>query len=435
MIPLPIVMFLLLTIFILLNIPVAFSLLFTAIIIGLWAWGPASLDIIINNFWAVMNNWPLVAIPLFVFMSSLMEKCLLADEMFDALYTWLGHIRGSLLVISIVLGAIIGAMSGVAAAGVVTLAMLVYPLMRKYNYPENLSIGATIYAGVLPQLIPPSLNIIVYGTCTGVSIGKLFAGGMGMGILMVLLGTTYVLLWSHIHKDRVPVISPEKRVTLREKVLKVRGFIPPAIIISGTLGSIYAGIATPTEAAGVGALVTFLYAVVKKRLNRKVLLAVLVDTLKLTSMICFIVSGSYAFGAVFSGIGGRRLVVEALLSLPNARITALALSLAIIFVLGMFIETVSIAAIAGPLLSPAMQALGYDPTWWGVIFCTMLMTAFLSPPVGMGMFIFKGVRPEVSMSEIYKSVWPFIALQVLTLLLGVAFPEIPLLFIRLLAPT
>ncbi|MEM0297401.1 MAG: TRAP transporter large permease subunit [Zestosphaera sp.] len=432
-IPLPIFMFLFLVVLLALNIPVAFALFITAIVFGLAAWGLTSLDIIFQGLWSTMNNWALVSIIPFILMSALLEECELVDEMYEALYKWLGGIRGSLLVISVILGAAIGAMSGVAAAGVVTLAMLVYPMMEKYNYPRRVSIGTIVFAGSLPQLIPPSLNMVIYGTMTGVSVGKLFAGGLGMGIVMTLLGIAYVLIWSHLHKDEVPVL--EVKYTLKEKLQATKGLIGPTVIIVGTLGSIYSGMATPTEAASVGALLTLMYAVARRKLNRKALTNSLITTTRLTAMVCWIASGGLAFGSVFSGIGGRRMVVDFMTSLPEARISALIVALALVFILGMFIDTTSIAMIAGPILAPAIVALGYNPVWWGIIFCTILLTGFISPPVGMSMFLFKGARPDVSMEDIYKSTPPFLLIMVATTIVGIMIPEIPMFFVRLFTGT
>jgi len=429
MLPMPFMMFMLLLLLLFLNIPVYISLFLVSILFGFILWGEQSLHIVFNAIWSTMNNWGLVSLPLFVLMSALMEECKLADEMFRAFNNWIGGIRGALLIVATLLGFTIGAMSGVVAAGVVTLAFLVYPQMMKYNYPKKLSIGALIAAGSLPQLVPPSLNMIVYGILTGVSIGKLFAGGLGMSIVMTALFIIYILIWCQLNKDKVPITK--ERVSLKEKFLSLKGLIGPLAIIFGTLGTIFTGIATPTEAAGVGAFLTLIYAAIRRRLTKDALMKSLLTTLKVTSMACWIVAGAVAFGSIFSGVGGRRAIIELLLSLPQARITAVIAALALIFFLGMFIETVSIASIIGPILAPVMEALGYDPVWWGTIFCTILMTAFLTPPVGMSMYYFKASRPEVTMEEIYKAVWPFVGLQVLTTALGIIFPEIPLFFVRL----
>jgi len=427
----PMLMFAVVTLLIFLRVPVAFSMLLTALIFGLALWGEATFNIILNAFWVVMNNFLYVAVPLFVLMSALLQECRLVDDMFKALYMWIGRYRGSLLIIAMILGFVIGAMTAVAAAGVVTLSILLFPMMMRYGYPLELSIGGILYAGTLPQLVPPSLNLAIYGVTVGVSIGQLFAGGLSMGLVMLVLGILYVVVWSWLNKDKMPVIATEE-YRLREKILALKSFIGPVVIIVGTLGSIFAGIATPTEAAGVGSILTLMYALAARRLNLKTLTNALLTATKTTIMVFWIVVGSFAFGSVFTGAGGKEVFRALITSLPEAKVTALALAIALIFVLGMFLDTSAIIIVFGPLLSPIMHALGYDPVWWGTIFGTILLTAFLSPPVGLSLYYFMGIYRDIPPSKVFKAVWPFISLQVATAAVGIAFPDIITTFVKLL---
>ena len=403
---------------------------------GLWTllcifWGWDGLYVTFQGIFSLMNSWALVALPLFVFMSAVLERSGVADELFTTFYKLFGRVRGSLAVIAIMLGYTIGAMSGVVAAAIASLALIIYPLMVRHGYDKKLAIGSILAAGTLPQVVPPSFNMIVYGSVAGVSVGKLFAGGLGVGTVMALIFSVYVIVWSHLNKDKVPVFASEQ-ISLKEKIISLKYLIGPLAIIFGVLGSIFTGIATPTEASGVGAFLSLVYVTVRRKLNRKVLEEALLVTLKVTSMACWIMAGGSAFSSVFSGIGGKKLVVDLLLSLPAARITVLVFSLALIFFLGMFVDPVSIIMIMTPILTPAVVNLGYDPLWWGVVFTSMLLVSYLTPPVGLGLYYFKGAIEEVSMDEIYRAVIPFIVLQVIAIIIIILYPDVVLWFIRAL---
>ncbi len=424
----PVVMFAVLFGMILLNLPVAFALFLTSIVFGLFFWGWGGLYVVFQGIWTLMNNWALVALPLFVFMSAILEKSGVAEELFTTLYDIFGRIRGSLAIIAVLFGYLIGAMSGVIAAAVSALALIVFPVMEKHGYDRKLSIGSLLAAGCLPQIVPPSFNMIVYGSVAGVSVGKLFAGGLGVGLVMAVVFIAYIYAWSAFHKDRVPVITEE--IPLREKIASLRFVVGPFVIILGVLGSIFTGMATPTEAAGVGAFLSLLYVVVRGKLTYKILADSLLVTLKVTAMACWIMAAGSAFSSVFNGIGGRRLMVDFLTSLPAARFTVLVFSSLVIFFLGMFIDPVSIIMIMTPILTPAVVALRYDPIWWGVIFCALLLLSYITPPVGLGLYYFKGVAEHVPMEEIYKSVVPFVALMFIAVIVCMAFPQTVLWFVR-----
>lgn len=424
----PVVMFAVLFGMILLNLPVAFALFLTSIVFGLFFWGWGGLYVVFQGIWTLMNNWALVALPLFVFMSAILEKSGVAEELFTTLYDIFGRIRGSLAIIAVLFGYLIGAMSGVIAAAVSALALIVFPVMEKHRYDRKLSIGSLLAAGCLPQIVPPSFNMIVYGSVAGVSVGKLFAGGLGVGLVMAVVFIVYIYAWSAFHKDRVPVITEE--IPLREKIASLRFVVGPFVIILGVLGSIFTGMATPTEAAGVGAFLSLLYVVVRGKLTYKILADSLLVTLKVTAMACWIMAAGSAFSSVFNGIGGRRLMVDFLTSLPAARFTVLVFSSLVIFFLGMFIDPVSIIMIMTPILTPAVVALRYDPIWWGVIFCALLLLSYITPPVGLGLYYFKGVAEHVPMEEIYKSVVPFVVLMFIAVIVCMAFPQTVLWFVR-----
>jgi len=423
-------MFALLFVLILMNVPVAFALFLTAIIFGFLFWGYGGLYTCFQGIWSIINNWALVSLPLFVFMGALLERGGVAEELFTAFYRWLGRYRGSLAVIAVLLGYVIGAMSGVVAAAVAALALLIYPLMVKQGYDNRLAIGTILAASTLPQLVPPSFNMIVYGAVAGVSVGKLFAGGLGLGTVMALVFIVYIVVWSNTHKDRVPVIT--EKVPLREKVASLKYVVGPLVIIVSVLGSIFTGMATPTEASGIGAFASLLYLALRRRLNFRVVKEALVTTARVTSMAVWLMAGGSAFSAVFSGIGGKAAVTNFLLSLPAAHVTVLVFSIALIFVLGMFVDPVSIIMIMAPVLTPAVVSLGYDPVWWGVIFAATLLTSYITPPVGMALYYFMGTASGVRTEDIFQSVIPFVALQLLAIALAIVKPEIVTWFVQTL---
>ncbi len=431
-IPIPLLMFALLFLLILLNVPVAFSLFLTAIIFGFFFWGYGGLYISFQGIWSLINNWALTALPLFILMGALLERGGIVEELFQAFHKWLGRYRGSLAVIAILLGFVIGAMSGVVAAAVAALALLVYPLMLRQGYDVKLASGSVLAASTLPQLVPPSFNMIVYGAVVGISVGKLFAGGLGLGALMAALFIAYVLVWSNLNKDKVPV--SEEAPPLREKISSLKYLVGPFAIIFSVLGSIFTGMATPTEASGVGAFLSMLYLLIRGKLNWGVVKEALITTTKVTSMAVWIMAGGSAFSSVFSGIGGKAMVTEFLLSLPAAHLTVLAFSVGLIFILGMFVDPVSIIMIMAPILTPAVVSLGYDPIWWGVIFTATLLTSYITPPVGLALYYFKGTVSKVRTEDIFRGVVPFVVIQLVAIALAIAFPEVIIWFVKTLAP-
>jgi len=431
MIPIPFLMFALLIILLLLRIPVAFAIYFTAFIFGLTLWGWIGLDVLYKAVWGVITNWSLVAYPLFIFMSALMGSCGLGEDIFKVIYTLLGRVRGALLYVAIAMGFVIGAMSGSIMAGLSVLAFLVYPLMKKYNYPKEMSAATLISAGLLPQLVPPACHMIVYGILTNTSIARLFAGGLGMAIAMTTLFSVYTAIWVRRHKNLIPIF--EVHFTLHDKLKALVYLVGPVGIIVGVLGSIYSGMATPTEAGAMGAFLTLVYAAIRRRLNRKSLEEAMIGTVKSTTIVFIMVASSSAFSAIFNGVGGKILVTNMLLSLPGGKMSALLFSIAFLLFLGLFIETNAIIVLAAPILHPVMVQLGYDPVWFGVIFCSLLIVAFVTPPVGEGVLYFSALTNyDVSVAEGYKACLPFLVLMIIAIVLGILFPQIITFFVDLL---
>jgi len=431
----PFIMFLILLVLLGLSTPVAFALLATALSFGWFYLGPTGVNIAFNGFWSTMNNWALVALPMFIFMSALLERCRLAEDAFLAVYRLLAPVRGSLAVVAVVLGVLIGAMSGVAAAGVVTLAVLLYPLMKKYRYDESLAIGSIVCAGSLPILIPPSIALIIYGAITGVPVGKLFAGGLVLGGVVSILFSIYILAYCFVYKDAGPRLPPEEAGTVKERLLNLKYAIGPLAIIFGTLGSIFTGMATPTEASAVGALATLIYAIFRRRLDYAALKDSLISTIKITTFACWMAAGSGAFSKVFVALGGKTILTDFFNSLPGGSTSALIVSILFVLFLGMFLELIGLVTLAAPILSPVIVSLGYDPLWWGLMFNLAVIAGLFTPPVGPSAYFFKGVYPEIPIARIFRSLLPFLVIYLGVVVLFGVYPEAFMNLIRLIYRT
>ncbi|MCD2138204.1 TRAP transporter large permease [Salinicoccus halitifaciens] len=421
----PIWMFVLLLILLFLGVPIAFSLAGTGAIFALLLWGYDSTALLTSGAWNIMNNYTLIAIPLFIFMSILLEKSNIISDLFDAVYKWSGSLRGGLAITVIIVGAIIGAISGVVAAGVIGLGLIALPHMMRYKYNENLSLGTVMAGGTLGQLIPPSLNMVVYGAITGVSVSSLFAGGLSAGLLLIILFILYILFMAYKNPENAPALLKEERVSLKEKLLALRAVILPLLLIIIVLGSIFAGIATPTEGAAVGVIGTILIAVVTKRLSLLKAKEAVKESGKMTGMVAWILIGAAIFSAVFSGIGGNQMVSELAANAPGGEWGVLIFALIFIIILGMFLETMALIMLAAPIITPIIVEAGFDPLWWAILFMVVLQMAFLTPPFGFAIFYLKSaVGEKVSITKIYRATIPFIIIQLIAVILIVVFPVI-----------
>ncbi|HLR10187.1 MAG TPA: TRAP transporter large permease subunit [Sporosarcina sp.] len=429
----PIAMFLVLLLLLFLGVPIAFSLASVGIVFALMMWGLDSTALLTSATWGIMNNFTLIAIPLFILMSVLLEKTNIMSELFDAVYKWSGGLRGGLAITAIVVGAIIGAISGVVAAGVIGLGLIALPQMMRYRYNETLSLGSIMAGGTLGQLIPPSLNMVVYGAITGVSVSSLFAGGLSAGILLTLLFVAYILFKAYTKEDVAPALKKEERATLQEKFASLKSIFLPILLILVVLGSIFTGIATPTEGAGVGVLGTVIIGVLSKRLNWPKMKESIYESMKMSGMVGWILIGAAVFSAVFSGVGGNQFVSEMAANAPGGKWGILFFSLAFIIVLGMFLETMALIMLATPIITPVVVEAGFDPLWWAIIFMVVLQMAFLTPPFGFAIFYLKSaVGDKVSIGKIYRATIPFILIQLLAAILLIIFPELAVWLPKLL---
>jgi len=408
-----------------LGLPVAFVLgglatLFTAVF-----WGPESLFIVVARTFAMMQTTTLVAAPLFVLMATVLERSGVAEDLFEVMYRWLGSIKGGLAVGTVLACTIIAALSGIASTGVVMMGVMALPAMLKRGYDKRLATGCILAGGVLGPLIPPSISLVLYGTIAKVSIGALFAGGMGAGILCSFLIIAYILIRCYINPELGPPIPPEERFDLKAKVASLKGVILPLLLIGAVLGSIYSGIATPTEAAAVGALGAFICSAIHRRLNWKLISDVAKSTIQVQGFIMWILFSAQAFASVYMGLGAATLVTRLVETYEIGWWTMLISIQVVWFLLGCVIDAWSILMITLPILMPLIPIYGFDPVWLGVLYAVNTQTGYLTPPFGAMLFMMKGIAPKsVTMRDIYNSITPFVITQLVCLALCIVFPAV-----------
>ncbi|NDJ22403.1 TRAP transporter large permease subunit [Nostoc sp. B(2019)] len=414
-----------------LGYPVAFSLGGVAIAfgilgIGLGIFDPVFLTAMPQRIFGIMANYTLLAIPYFIFMGAMLEKSGIAERLLETMGILFGRLRGGLALAVVLVGALLAATTGVVAATVVAMGLISLPIMLRYGYNKELATGVIAASGTLGQIIPPSVVLVVLGDQLGVSVGDLFLGSVIPGLMMAIAFALHVLIVAFL-KPVAPALPAEVREiggkALTRRVIQV--MMPPLILILLVLGSIFFGIATPTEAGAVGCAGAIALAAANRQLTLESLRQVCDATLRITSMVIFILFGSTAFSLVFRGLNGDQFMFDVLANLPGGKTGFLVVSMLVIFILGFFIDFFEIAFIVIPLFVPVAQQLGIDLIWYGVILGANLQTSFLTPPFGFALFYLRGVAPpEVTTADIYRGVIPFILLQLLVLVLIILFPGI-----------
>ena len=420
--------------FLLLGYPVAFALggvavVFALLAIGSGVFDPLFLTALPQRVFGIMNNFTLLAIPAFVFMGSMLERSGIAERLLETMSQLLGRIRGGLALAVVVVGALLAATTGVVAATVVTMGLISLPTMLRHGYDKSLAAGVITASGTLGQIIPPSIVLVVLADQLGISVGDLFIGSVIPGLLMAASFALYVLVVAWLRPKLAPPLPPAPAGQVREAMARrlVLLVLPPLGLILLVLGSIFFGIATPTEAGALGAVGAIVLAAMNGRLNRRTLREVSESTLTTTAMVMFILLGSTAFSLVFRGLEGDRLIAGLLTGLPGGATGFLLLSMTTIFLLGFFIDFFEIAFIVVPLFAPVARDL-FGPealVWYGVIVGANLQSSFLTPPFGFALFYLRGVASaEVATGQIYRGVVPFILLQLTVLALIVIFPQL-----------
>ena len=428
--------------FLFFGFPVAFSLTFTGLLFGGLgvAFGllrPDFMNILPIRIWGTMTNFTLLAVPLFVFMGVALEKSGIAEELLETMALLFGHLRGGIAISVVIVGAILAASTGIVGASVITMGMISLPTMLRRGYDKELICGTICASGTLGQIIPPSIILILMGDIMGVSVGDLYIGAVVPGLVLVALYIIYLAVISWWKPHLAPAINAAEIAAFRAQAIRrvAIALLPAFVLIVGVLGSIFVGIASPTEAASVGAAGGLILTMLKGRFTMAMLRNVMQVTTRITSLGFIILVGANCFGMVFRGLNGDHLVQDFLKSLPFGPYGVLALVMFVIFLLGFFIDYYEICFIHVPILVPVLvEHFGFDPLWLAIAISVNLQTSFLTPPFGFSLFFLRGVAPpEVKTIDIYRGVIPFVALQMIGLALTIALPILvfgPLRFFR-----
>ena len=380
-----------------------------------------------HRIWSIMNNTILMAIPLFIMMGLILQKTKLAERLLESMGFLFGEIRGGLAISTVLVGSLLAASTGVVGASVVAMGVISLPVMLKYNYSKHLATGTICAAGTLGQIIPPSIVLIILGDVFNVPVGDLFKAALLPGLVLVGAYVIYILIICYIKPDLAPAIKLEyKKGESKKKqiVSALFSIIPPLLLIIIVLGSIFAGIATPTESSAIGCVGAILLAIIYRNFSFSMLIEAAKETVKITAMVFGILIGATAFSMVFTYTGGDLLIEQFMLSLPGDKWGFVIISMLVILVLGFFIDFVEISYIIVPILVPISEVVGVNPIWFAILIAMNLQTSFLTPPFGFSLFYLKGVAPSsIKTTDIYTGVIPFILIQVLVLASIVFYPE------------
>ncbi|WP_186386670.1 TRAP transporter large permease subunit [Stappia sp. TSB10P1A] len=409
------------------GLPLAFVLGSLALFFTVVLWGPAALTVTVLNLYDTMRSESLLAIPLYVMMASVLQRSGVIESLYNAMEIWSRRLPGGLAVGTVAICTIIAAMTGIVGAAVAAMGMLALPSMLRRGYQPELAIGTICAGGTLGILIPPSVITIVYAVTAQASIGQMFIAGVVPGLLLASLYIGYIVLRSALNPSIAPRPTDDDEITWAMRLGALKSLILPMLIIVGVLGTIYMGIATPTEAAAVGVALAFVSALIERRFNGELITGVALDVVKVTTMILWITIGARAFVAIFTGTGGADFLLGFIQDLDTNRWLVLAVMLAILFFLGMFLDEIGIILLCVPVFLPVIDFLGFDRLWFGILFLVSAQMAYISPPFGYTLFYMKGVLPAgIGMGTVYRAIIPFMLLQALGILICAMFPELVL---------
>ncbi len=425
---LPIFMVGALFIALLLGYPVAFTLGGIALYFGLVGFGLDFFNLLPLRVWGIMTNFTLLAVPLFVFMGVLLERSGLAEDLLETMALLFGRMRGGMAVSVVIVGALLAASTGIVGATVVTMGLLALPTMLKRNYSPELATGVISSSGTLGQIIPPSIILVLLGDIMNISVGDLFLAAVVPGLTLVTLYIIWIMFIAFIRPEYAPAIPADERASMSPKDLTLRVIkvlLPPAALIIAVLGSIFMGIASPTESAAMGSVGALILTIANKRFSLKTLIEAMRSTTRLTCMIFIIFIGATTFGLVFRGLGGDELIREFMTDTPFGAHGALFMVMAVLFILGFFLDFIEITFIVIPIISPIMTDLGFDPIWFAILVAMNLQTSFLTPPFGFSLFYLKGVAPKtITTGHLYRGIIPFVVIQIVALIALIVFPKL-----------
>lgn len=408
--------------------PVAFTIGGVSVIFGFFAFGLNFFYLLPMRIYGIMSNYVLIAVPLFIFMGVMLEKSGIAEELLETMAMLFGKLRGGLAISVLVVGTMLGASTGIVGATVVTMGILSLPVMLRRNYDAKISTGIIMASGTLGQIIPPSIVLVLLGSVLNVSVGNLFVAAVIPGFILVALYFIYLLGYALVNKNLMPAMPKEEleKFSSEGKSNKIlTAFVFPFMLIIAVLGSIFAGIASPTEAAAVGAMGAIFLTIIKKKFSKENLESTMLTTLKLTSMAFMILVGASAFGLVFRGLHGDKLLTDFILSSNMEPHHFLVMVMVLVFIAGFFIDFIEITFIIVPIVAPIFIHLNIDLLWVGILIALNLQTSFLTPPFGFSIFYLKGVAPNsVRTVDLYKGAVPFVIIQLLVVVLVIIFPSI-----------
>ncbi|MAF15422.1 MAG: C4-dicarboxylate ABC transporter [Marinomonas sp.] len=413
-----IIMFFVALVMLLFGFPVAFTFGGVALIFGVFAEGWDMFAFMPFRIQSYMENTVMMAVPLFIFMGIVLQKTRLAEQLLEAMGKLFGSVRGGLAISTILVGSLLAASTGVVGASVVAMGLISLPVMMKYHYSKSLACGTICASGTLGQIIPPSIILIILGDVLGIPVGDLFQAALGPGVALIGCYILYIVVITWLKPELAPAIPHDESLGTRSEQIRdaLKAIIPPLALVLIVLGSIFSGIATPTESSALGGVGAVILSLIYRQFSWKMLFDSALETVKVTAMVFAILMGATAFSMAFSYTGGDYIVEEALLNLPGEKWGFIILAMVAILILGFFIDFVEIAFIIVPILAPVAEALGINMVWFAILIAMNLQTSFLTPPFGFSLFYLKGVAPRsVKTFDIYRGVIPFILIQIAVL--------------------
>ena len=406
------------------GLPLVFAIGCIATFFIIFLWGPQALPVLANRTYMAMDMFLLVAVPMFILMGAMLQRCGIAEDMYELMYHWMGGLRGGLAGGTVLICTLFAAMVGISGAATTSMGLIALPSMRKRGYKNDIAIGCITAGGSLGILIPPSVLMIILALTAKLSVGQLFIAGILPGMLLSGLFVGYILIRCYIQKDLGPAVPPDSRLPAAERFRLLRALLLPVGLIFAVMGSMFFGLATPSEASAIGALGAIVSAMIKRTFNWKNFSSALFITLRLSTMVIWIVFAASAFTALYAATGASSLVRGLITGIGDPWIVIITMQL-ILLVLGMFFDPTGIVLLTAPLFFPIVTSLGFDPLWFAILFVINMELAFLTPPFGFNLFYMKAVVPkDVTMVDIYKSSTPFVLLMILGLGLCMTFPAI-----------
>lgn len=413
------------------GVPLVFSAGLVGVLVGYLKFGMPGLTLLMQRMYGLSTEYLLLSVPLFLFMAALLERSGIAREMFDAIDAWLGRLRGGVLLVTAVMGAIMAAMSGIIGGEIVILGLVALPQMLRLGYDRRLAIGMTCASGSLGTMIPPSIVLIVYGLVSGTSISTLFLAGIIPGLMLAAAYVAYAILRCQLDPTAAPQTDAAAGAAgFGERLARSKGLIAPVVLVAIIFGSIYGGVTSITEAAAMGVIATLGIMALRREFTWQNLRAAIDQTFLSVGVILWVTFGATMLTGAYSLVGGPSYIAGGIAGLGAPPLATIVVMLVLFIVLGMFIDWIGILLLAMPVLVPVVQSMGFDLIWFGILFCLTMQTSYLSPPFGPAAFYLKSVAPaDISIVEIFRSFLPFIVMQFIVLALVLLFPQLALVLV------